>query len=193
MLVGSRGLLLFAPVVAVGLVGLVQLVRRGGRTRVDGVVGLAVFVVLWLLQAGWSNPWGGEMPGPRYVIAALPFLAPGVALVAESHRPLVRLAIAWGVVAMAAPLLTLHLVPDGGVTVISHLDNLADFGATPPLTAVAWGRLGWLPYLVAVGAVAGLTATAFRQAAPAVVDGAGEQEAASKVAIDHGRGGAAEG
>jgi hypothetical protein len=187
VLVGSRGLLLFAPVVAVGVVGLVQLVRRGGCTRVDGVVGLAVFLALWLLQAGWSNPWGGEMPGPRYVIAALPFLAPGVALVAETHRPLVRLAVAWGVVAMAAPLLTLHLVPDGGATVVSHLDNLADFGATPPVTAVAWGRLGWVPYLLAVGAAAWLTATAFRRAAAdaptaTAVGGAGARDAVEGVA-----------
>ena len=76
-----------------------------------------------------------------------------------------RLAVAWGVVAMAAPLLTLHLVPDGGATVVSHLDNLADFGATPTLTTIAWGRLGWIPYLVAVAAAGWLTATAFRRAA----------------------------
>lgn len=150
VLLGSRGLLVFAPVVLVGLVGLVLLARRGGRGRAGAVVGLVVFGALWALQSGWSNPWGGEMPGPRYMIAALPFLAPGVAEVAVRARPLVRVALVWGVAAMALPLLTVHLVLGDGTTVLAHLDNLRRWGVSPPVTVVALGPAGWLPYLAAV-------------------------------------------
>jgi len=154
VLFGSRGLLLFAPVVLVGLVGLVRQARRGGPARAGAVVGLATFVALWLLQAGWSNPWGGEMPGPRYMIAALPFLAPGVAEVALRARALVRVATAWGVAAMALPLLTVHLVLGDGTTVVAHLDNLRRWGFAPPVSVVALGDAGWVVYgLVILGAL----------------------------------------
>ncbi len=164
VLLGARGLFVFAPVTALALGGLVLLWRRGPTSaRPTAAVGLAVFAALWALQAGWANPWGGEMPGPRYLIPALPFLAPGLALVAERVPRAVVVATAWGVVAMAGPLLTLHLVPDGGATGVSHLDTFATFGAAPALPVLALGRWGWLLYVAAV--VVALVWTARRVAA----------------------------
>jgi hypothetical protein len=177
VLLGSRGLFLFAPVTLLGVVGLVILLRRGGRHRADAVVGLAVAAVLWLLQAGWANPWGGEMPGPRYLVPALPFLAVGVAVVAEQARAAVRIAVGWGVVAMAGPLLTVHLVLDGGVTGLSHLDNLRRWGVTPPVPAVVFGDVGWVLYLGAVVAAAALVVRARRR--PESPDTRPEQEFAT--------------
>jgi hypothetical protein len=156
VLLGSRGLLLFAPIVVVGLVGLVRLALRPGRARAGAVVGLATFVALWLLQSGWSNPWGGEMPGPRYMIAALPFLAPGVAEVAVRSRTVVRVALAWGVAAMALPLLTVHLVLGDGTTVLAHVDNVRRWGFSPPVSVVALGPVGWALYGAAVLAAVAL-------------------------------------
>lgn len=167
VLFGSRGLLLFAPIVGVGLVGLVMLARRGGRARPGAVVGLVVFVALWLLQSGWSNPWGGEMPGPRYMIAALPFLAPGVAEVATRARPVVRAALAWGVAAMALPLVTVHLVLGDGTTVLAHLDNIRRWGFSPPISVLALGDVaGWAVYALAVAAALALVVRSLRRAAP---------------------------
>lgn len=154
VLVGTRGMFLIAPVTLLGVIGLVILLRRGGRHRVDALVGLSVAGVLWLLQAGWANPWGGEMPGPRYLIPALPFLAVGVAVVAERAPTVTRVAIGWGIAAMAGPLLTVHLVLGDGVTGLAHLENLRRWGFTPPVPAVVLGGPGWLIYLAAVGAVA---------------------------------------
>ncbi|MDP1806446.1 MAG: CBS domain-containing protein, partial [Acidimicrobiales bacterium] len=74
VLFGTRGLFVFAPILLLGLGGLVALARRPGPERRDAVVGLLVFVAYLGLQAGWVNPWGGEMPGPRYVIPAIPML-----------------------------------------------------------------------------------------------------------------------
>jgi hypothetical protein len=154
----------FAPIVVVGLVGLVRLARKAGRGRAGAVVGLAVFAALWLLQSGWSNPWGGEMPGPRYMIAALPFLAPGVAEVALRWRPLVRAALVWGVAAMALPLLTVHLVLGDGTTVLAHLDNVRRWGFSPPVSVVALGPAGWVPYALVVAAAALLLRRSLRPA-----------------------------
>lgn len=155
VLLGSRGLWVFAPVTALGLVGLVLLLRRGpGAHRASATVGLAVFGALWALQAGWANPWGGEMPGPRYVVPALPFLVPGVAVVAARCRPIVRIAGVWGAVAMAGPLLTVHLVIGDEATGVAHLANFERWGAAPALPVLLLGRLGWLVYLgVVVAAV----------------------------------------
>jgi hypothetical protein len=154
VLFGSRGLVLFTPVVAIALYGLVVRARGAANgERDEARVGLAVFVVFLALQAGWPNPWGGEMPGPRYIIPALPFLAPGlqegwVRLVGAARQPLGRLvawgALVWSVVAMSLPLITLHLVPAGGATVRSHLDNLDRFGVSPTVWTLAFGGLGWV-------------------------------------------------
>ena len=83
MLFGTRGLLIFAPVVGIGLAGLYRprTPASGGRPATKPSSGSPIFVAYLALQAGWPNPWGGEMPGPRYMIPALPLLAPGVAVV----------------------------------------------------------------------------------------------------------------
>lgn len=146
VLLGDRGLFVFTPITLVGVVGLVMLVRSRGPARIDATVGLAVAGSLWLLQAGWSNPWGGEMPGPRYLIPALPFLAIGVAAVAERARTLVRVTVVWGFVAMIGPLITVHLVLGNGVPGLAHLDNIRRWGFAPPIWVVLIGSLGWILY-----------------------------------------------
>lgn len=172
VLVGSRGLWLFTPVTALGVLGLVLLWRRGpGAGRPAAAVGLAVFVALWALQAGWSNPWGGEMPGPRYLIPALPFLAPGVALAAERWRRAVRVAGGFGAIAMAGPLLTVHLIVDGGATGVSHLENFRRWGASPSLPVLAFGRPGWVIYAAVVVAVALLVRRVAHEQAPVAAVG----------------------
>ena len=147
VLVGARGLLVFAPVVVVALVGLVRMVRGApGPRRDDAVVALTVFIAYLALQAGWGNPWGGEMPGPRYMIPALPLLAPGLATTWRREGVLERAALLWSVAAMSLPLITLHLVPDGGVAGIEHLRNIDRFGVSPTVWTVALGPLGWAVY-----------------------------------------------
>lgn len=153
VLFGSRGLLIFAPVVGIGLFGLVRIIRGGrGRGRDAALVGLAVFVAYLGLQAGWPNPWGGEMPGPRYLIPALPLLAPGVAVAWRDLGLLGRVALAWSIAVMALPLITHHLVPDGGTTGVQHLYNIERYGISPTIWTMALGSAGWLVYAASVAA-----------------------------------------
>lgn len=157
VLFGSRGLLLFAPVTAIGLLGLYRLARgERGSARDDAIVGLAVFVAYLALQAGWPNPWGGEMPGPRYMIPALPLLAPGIAIAWRPRGASEWVALGWSVAMMTLPLITLHLVPAGGVTGLQHLENLENFGIAPTIWTMAFGGAGWLVYAATIVGAAAL-------------------------------------
>src|SRR4051812_4504452 len=78
LLFNSRGLLTLAPVLALSIVGAWLLYRRGRRAEalVIGAVG-ALFVIY---NSGYYLPFGGQVPGPRFLITALPFLAVPLAL-----------------------------------------------------------------------------------------------------------------
>jgi hypothetical protein len=152
VLVGNRGLFVGAPVLLAAIAGLLVAWRSGrARVRDDALVGTAMLVAYWLLQAGWSNPWGGEMPGPRYVITALPFLAVGIAAMwSTRHQRIVIGMAAFSAVAMALPLITLHLVADGSPVVAGSIDNLRLFGVSPTIWSLGRGPLGWLVYAATV-------------------------------------------
>jgi hypothetical protein len=78
LLFSSRGLLTLAPVLALSVAGTVWLYRRGRRAEalVIGAVGLLFLVY----NSGYYLPYGGQVPGPRFLITALPFLAVPLAL-----------------------------------------------------------------------------------------------------------------
>lgn len=84
VLVGSRGLLIWSPVCIAAAIGLV-LARRW-----TPLVIVALFV---LVDAGYFLPYGGGSPGPRFLVAALPFLALGIPPALERFRlPTIALA-----------------------------------------------------------------------------------------------------
>jgi hypothetical protein len=150
-LVGSRGMLIFTPIVAVGLWGLVS---RWRAQREEGVgVSIAVCAGFLLLQAGWVNPWGGESPGPRYVIPMLPFLGLGLAWV--WHRLPGRAAtfvVGLSMTTMILASVTEHLVGDGSILLIEHLGRLLREGPEPSLFTMAIGPAGWAIHLALVAA-----------------------------------------
>lgn len=160
VLFGSRGLIVFTPVVAVAIVGLWRLAKHGaGERRLHGVVGLVVFTAFVLLQAGWSNPWGGEAPGPRYVVPALPFLILGLAEIWDragrwhiASIKVIHLVVGWSIFAMATTVLADHLVPAGSSPVAHHLRWMRDHGTVDTLWTMLLGSAGWVVHALTVAA-----------------------------------------
>jgi len=109
LLLSSRGLLTVAPVLVMGIVGAVLLYRRGNRAEalLIGAIGL-IFIAY---NSGYYLPYGGRVPGPRFLITTLPFLA--VPLAVSFRRfpgPTVALAavsfVTFGVATITNPLVS---------------------------------------------------------------------------------------
>jgi hypothetical protein len=66
------GLFVFSPVLALGLTAAVYLIVRGPRR--EGVLIVAVAVLMFLFLAGMSNWRAGWCVGPRYIATVAPFL-----------------------------------------------------------------------------------------------------------------------
>ena len=73
---GNRGLFVDAPVLLLAVAGLWLLWRRG--LRAESLVCALVSLAFLLLEFGYYDPYGGDSPGPRFLIPALPFLAVGL-------------------------------------------------------------------------------------------------------------------
>ena len=155
VLLGSRGLLVLTPVVLCAVIGAVQLARRPGPHRAASVLGLGLLGAFTAFQAGWPNPWGGEMPGPRYLIPVLPFLVLPLAHVWVRHARICLAATAVGFLVMGLAVVTFHLVPQGASVLQTYAARAANGPWTPTIFTMAFGGLGWAVSLaVTTGAVA---------------------------------------
>jgi hypothetical protein len=109
LLFSPIGLLILTPVAIAGAFGLVALYRRGHRPEALVAAAVAVLYLLW--NAGYETPFGGNSPGPRFLVVTLPFLALGLAAAYRAF-PLTTLALAIGsgvemvVLTLTTPLLT---------------------------------------------------------------------------------------
>ena len=75
LLLSQRGLLVLSPVLAAGAVGIVLLWRRGLRAEAFLIGGLALVEVAWqAFRPTYALALGGWVPGPRFLIALVPFL-----------------------------------------------------------------------------------------------------------------------
>jgi hypothetical protein len=93
VLFAPSGLLTLTPIVLVGAIGLGFLYQRGHRA--EALVAGAIAFVYFLINAGYESPFGGNSPGPRFLVAVMPFLALGFGA-ALRRFPLTATALAVG-------------------------------------------------------------------------------------------------
>jgi hypothetical protein len=96
ILFGDVGLLRLSPVLALGVVGLVLMWRRG--LVAEALLASGIVAAYLVYASSYGASFGGFGPGPRYVIPALPFLAFPLA---ASYRRLPVLTSALAVVSAA--------------------------------------------------------------------------------------------
>jgi hypothetical protein len=152
LLFSQRGLLVLTPVVACGIAGCVLLWRRGYRAESVLIAGLSLVELTWNSgHNGLSNSLGGWVPGPRFLIALLPFLCFALA-------PVLRRA--------PATVGVLALVSMGAMTVATSaepllsnddtrhwLSRIADGNFTNTIVSLSGVGHGWLaiiPFYLAV-------------------------------------------
>ena len=152
LLVDSRGLLTLSPVLVAALVGVVVMHRRGNRAEAYTIGG--IFLVYLIYNSGYFLPFGGGVPGPRFLTTTLPFLAVALA-VALRRFPGPTIALA-GASAATYAIATLTHPLTGYETEVVEWTRLARQGAFQPtvMSALGLGR-GWLAPLPFV-ALAGL-------------------------------------
>lgn len=148
LLISGRGLLIVTPVCAAAFAGIVILYREGRRT--EAVVAAAVCLVYFTYNTAYYLPFGGAVPGPRFLITILPFLA--VPLGAAYRRaPLATLSLAivsaatMTVATITVPILSLGWSTD------TWWDRLtAGWFSTPRFTVVLFGGFVLLAIAAAV-------------------------------------------
>jgi hypothetical protein len=155
VLLGERGLFVLTPIVLAGVVGIiVALVRREGPRR-DLWASLVVVGAFVSIMGGWSGPWAGASPGPRYVTPALPFLAGGVAYAWSRWPVLTGATAAAGGLAMGIATFTLPLAQPSEPSALLHwVDRAREGRWADTLLSVHLGDWAILLPLAAAAAVA---------------------------------------
>ena len=159
LLFAGRGLLTLTPVLAVALVG-VFLMHRRGRVTEARVIG-AIATVYFVYNAGYWLTYGGGTPGPRFLIPSLPFLALGLAT-AYRRLPALTLALAIpSALFMIAGTLTFPLIGENGTWIwVERLQNGILEHTVLTVLGVSDAWLAVVPVLVAIAAAVAFAALA---------------------------------
>ena len=158
LLLAGRGLLALTPVVAMAVAGAFAMRRSSHRAEANVIV--AVAAVYLLYNAGYWLPFGGGSPGPRFLIATLPFLGLGLA-VAWRRWPAQTLALAIpSAICMLAAALTHPL--SGEQSSATWVDRVYDGELEHTLLTAFGVHNAWLAILPVLLALAAAVAFAAR-------------------------------
>jgi hypothetical protein len=150
LLVGGRGLLVLTPVLAMGVVGIYLMHRRGHRPEALTIAGVAG--AYFAYNIAYWQPYGGGTPGPRFMIPALPFLALSLAF-AFRRLPATTLTLAIpSVLWMLVGTITFPLIGEQHGTG-TWVDYLVDGDIEHTLLSVLGVHSNWVAVLPVIAAV----------------------------------------
>jgi hypothetical protein len=152
LLVSEKGLIVVTPLAVAALFGLPLLWRLGRRA--EAVVCGAVPLLYLTYNAGYYLPYGGQSPGPRFLVPALPFLALPLAALLRA-RPLVVTGV--GLVSIGVMALATITGPLTGVeySVDTWFDRLGRGETIETVASWAGAEPRWvaaLPFALLLGA-----------------------------------------
>lgn len=104
-LIGNRGLLVLTPIVAFALIGAGVAIAKRTQLRRDSWIALSALIGMIAVSTGIDG-YGGDSPGPRYLIPALPLLALPMAELWRRLPVIGTAATAVGAVCMVAASIT---------------------------------------------------------------------------------------
>jgi hypothetical protein len=174
LLLSSRGLLILTPVVVIAALA-IRLVHRRGWPAEAWLIG-AICVSFLVYVSAFVEPFGGLVPGPRYLLICLPFLCVALAPAwREWPGPTLTLS-AIGlttmlVATMTAPMIATHSETGRWTDLLGH-GRLQATAATLIGVHPLW--VGWGVVILALGA-----AIAFAAHATAAVSVSGSGRAAA--------------
>jgi hypothetical protein len=166
LLFSQRGLFVLTPVVACGIAGCVLLWRRGFRAEAVLISSLSVVEVIW--NSGHNGLYmslGGFVPGPRFLIALLPFLCFALAPVLRRAPATVGVLALVSIASMTVATSAEPLLANDDTR--HWLTRIKDGNFTNTIVSLAGVGHGWiaiLPFyaLVLVAIVAVVAATPLR-------------------------------
>ncbi|HWG55335.1 MAG TPA: hypothetical protein VNT58_02305 [Gaiellaceae bacterium] len=182
LLFSARGLLVLTPVVAAGVVG-IRLLRRAGH-RAEARVVAAIAAAFLVYNAAYYLPFGGFVPGPRFLIPILPFLALGIAAAFRAAPLVTGVLAAASVAAMALATAAEPLLGDDFTHAWLYRARDGDF--THTVVTLLGGGHGWLaiaPFVVLLALACGAAALTLRRPARAEVAPAGAAVVAWAVVV----------
>jgi hypothetical protein len=169
LLFSGRGLITLMPIVAVGVAALVAVWRRGWRAETIAIVAVAIGFLVF--NAGYyhsfGGAWGGSAPGPRFLLAALPFLAVPLAIAYQRFPFTTAVLASASAMQMVAATATEPLLPDYGTFRWStHLEE-GEFTGTAIRVMLGGFSGGWPYILPLLGLVLAAVACAYASASSA--------------------------
>lgn len=155
LLFSNRGLITLMPIVAVAVAALVAVWRRGWRAETIAIAAVAIGFLVF--NAGYyhsfGGAWGGSAPGPRFLLATLPFLAVPLAIAYQRFPFTTAVLASASAMQMVAATATEPLLPDYGTFRWSTHLSEGEFTGTAIRVMLGGFSGGWPDMLLLLGLV----------------------------------------